>query len=195
MNPDQLTFLSEEHLAKPSASPDSEAEWLMTVVTWPSNFFALLNACGPSGWFGRMCPASYPLDLTTRRISVTRRATYHLGTNGRWKITTKLMSVLISNHSLPAFENAGMGSDTEFWTLNFSEFHNDADVCSLSAILETGDLPSRYFLSAAACRGILRRAEKRGKTLPLPLLHALQIVAGMEKADNDQADTEPSLRR
>jgi len=36
-------------------------------------------------------------------------------------------------------------------------------VCSLSDILETGDLPQRFFLSAKACAGILRRAEKRGK--------------------------------
>jgi hypothetical protein len=37
---------------------------------------------------------------------------------------------------------------------------------SLSDILETGDVPRRYFLSATACRGILRRAEKRGRELP-----------------------------
>jgi len=50
-------------------------------------------------------------------------------------------------------------------------------VCSLSDILETGDLPPRYFLSAKACAGILRRAASRGKDLP-PMLHrALSQVA------------------
>ena len=43
----------------------------------------------------------------------------------------------------------------------------------LSDILETGDVPQRFFLSATACRGILRRAAKRGKSLPSALHEAL----------------------
>src|SRR5258707_15883061 len=48
---------------------------------------------------------------------------------------------------------------------------------SLLDILETGEPPQRYYLSATACRGILRRAEKRGKELPEALKSALQAVA------------------
>jgi hypothetical protein len=51
-------------------------------------------------------------------------------------------------------------------------------VCSLSDILETGTVPQRFFLSDTACRGILRRADKRGKELPESLRLALQQVAG-----------------
>ena len=54
-------------------------------------------------------------------------------------------------------------------TLSSSEFHKDAAVCSLLDILETGDVPQRFYLSATACKGILLRAEKRGKKLPTPL--------------------------
>jgi hypothetical protein len=54
---------------------------------------------------------------------------------------------------------------------------NDDGVCSLSDILETGDVPQRYYLSAKACKGILRRADKRGKELPPQLARALQAVA------------------
>jgi hypothetical protein len=43
--------------------------------------------------------------------------------------------------------------------------------------LETGDVPQRFFLSATACKGILRRAEKRGKQLPQQLAQALLLVA------------------
>jgi hypothetical protein len=43
--------------------------------------------------------------------------------------------------------------------------------------LETGELPQRFFLSATACKGILRRAEKRGKQLPPALFQALQAVS------------------
>jgi hypothetical protein len=70
-----------------------------------------------------------------------------------------------------------MGSPTEFWTLNTLEFHSAAVASSLSDVLETGKVPQRYFLSATACRGILRRADKRGKALPPTLHQALQAVA------------------
>jgi hypothetical protein len=56
--------------------------------------------------------------------------------------------------------------------------HSDGDVCSLSDILETGDVPLRFYLSQKACQGILRRAEKRGKALPTVLREALLAVAG-----------------
>jgi hypothetical protein len=67
-----------------------------------------------------------------------------------------------------------MGSPTEFVTLNISEWPSDAAVCSLSDTLETGDVPQRFYLSATACQGILRRAEKRGKKLPDTLRLALE---------------------
>ena len=60
----------------------------------------------------------------------------------------------------------------ECWTPNTGESPKDAAESSLSAILEV-DVPEKYFLSARACEGILRRAEKRGKKLPLMLWEAL----------------------
>ncbi|NDD03621.1 MAG: hypothetical protein EB078_01835 [Proteobacteria bacterium] len=53
--------------------------------------------------------------------------------------------------------------------------------------METGDVPQRYYLSAKACSGILRRAERRGKELPAQLRQALQVAAG---ASNDAANPE-----
>jgi hypothetical protein len=76
-----------------------------------------------------------------------------------------------------------MGSHTECLTLNTPEwatsptlFHSAAVVCSLSDILETGDVPQRYYLTPRACAGILRRAERRGKELPVQLRVALEAV-------------------
>jgi hypothetical protein len=71
-----------------------------------------------------------------------------------------------------------MGSPTEFLTLSTSEWPKDAAVCSLSQTLEVGNVPQRFYLSAKACAGILRRAEKRNKTLPEPLRLALIAVVG-----------------
>jgi len=74
-------------------------------------------------------------------------------------------------------------------TPNFSAWPNAAAVCSLSQVLERGSIPQRYFLSSKACEGILRRAEKRGKSLPLSLHAALQAVA---LAQTSTATAEPS---
>jgi hypothetical protein len=74
--------------------------------------------------------------------------------------------------------NRSQSQDFERAWLSTSEFHSGAVACSLSDILETGDVPRRFYLSATACRGILRRAEKRGKELPAALKQALESVAG-----------------
>src|SRR5689334_12784845 len=145
---EQLTFLSEEPPASPSRSRDLEADWLTTVVTWPSNFLGLLSAHGPSGWYGRTSPAS------CRRMEDGTLVPYSEG-----------------------WSNSGMGSPTECLTHSFLEFPSAAVACSLSDILETGDVPQRYFLSATACKGILRRAKKRDKQLPAVLERALREVA------------------
>ena len=65
-----------------------------------------------------------------------------------------------------------------FSMLNTSAWPSDAAVSSLWEILE-GEVPAKYYLSPKACAGILRRAERRGKALPTPLLLALQQVAGV----------------
>ena len=74
----------------------------------------------------------------------------------------------------------GQGPRGSFGTLNISEWPNAAAVCSLSSTLETGSIPRKYYLSAKACRGILRRAEKRGKSLPKLLMQALVAAAAQE---------------
>ncbi len=75
--------------------------------------------------------------------------------------------------------NSGMGTPTECWTLSTSEFPSDAAGCSLSDVLETGELPRKFYLSQKAAQGVLRRAEKRGWILPRPLGQALEAVARM----------------
>src|SRR5690606_16597319 len=131
-------FSSEEPPVSPSASPDSEAEWLTLVATWRSSILQLLISFGPAGWSGRTSPAS------CRR---TEDGTLE-PSSGRWS-------------------SSGMGGPTERWTLSTSDWPSDAAVCSLSDILEAGPVPPRYYLSARACQGILHRAAKRGRKLPV----------------------------
>lgn len=56
---------------------------------------------------------------------------------------------------------------------SFGEFPREENASQLSQILEDSAHP-KYSLSAKACAGILRRAEKRGKALPLELKEALE---------------------
>src|SRR5690606_23682624 len=144
----QSMFSSAEHLANLSASPDSERDWMIRVATSRSPFLRLLNAIAPAGWSGRTSPACC-----------------HRREDG----------ILVPSSG--AWSNSGMGSPTESWTLSTSEFPSDAAVCSLSDALETGEVPRRFYLSAKACAGILRRAEKRGKSLPPSLAAALAVAS------------------
>ena len=63
---------------------------------------------------------------------------------------------------------------------NTLAWHNGAAVCSLSQVLEKTSIAPRYYLSPKACAGIIRRAEKRGKSLPPQLARALQEAADSE---------------
>ena len=68
---------------------------------------------------------------------------------------------------------SGMVWHGEYWMRSFSAWPKDASVCSLLEVLEPC-VARKYFLSAKACRGIISRAERRGKALPEELLAALE---------------------
>ncbi len=131
--------------AKPSLSRVFDRDWLILAVTWPSYISAWLTSTGLVGLFGRTSLASCCQAEDGTLVP----------SSGRWG-------------------NSGTGSPTACWTHNTSEFPKDAVASSLSDILETGDVPQQYYLSAKACAGILRRAEARGRSLPLSLRTALE---------------------
>ena len=143
----QMSLLAEP-LVSLSASPDSAKGLPIHAGTSPSSTLQWLTNIAPNGWSGKTSPAS---------CHRTEDGTL-VPSSGRWS-------------------NSGMGSPIECLTLNTSEWPSDAAVCSLSDVLETGAVPQRFFLSATACKGILRRADKRGKSLPQSLAAALQAVA------------------
>lgn len=79
-------------------------------------------------------------------------------------------------------------SNGQRWTRSTSGCPNVGGACSssLGSILES-DVPTRYFLSPRAARGILNRAERRGRTLPPPLQRALSELAGGGLSDRSVA--------
>lgn len=160
-------FSAEELPASHSATQDYEMDWMTRVVNSCSPLVPLLQGIGPAGWFGRTSPASC---LQTEDGTL-------VPSSGSWA-------------------TSGMGSPTAFWTLSLCEWTatgvpslSDDSVCSLSDVLETGEVPQRYFLSARACAGILRRAEARGRALPPHLLAALKAVAEAGTQDADRKTT------
>jgi hypothetical protein len=81
--------------------------------------------------------------------------------------------------SLKRWSSAGIASLGGCLMLNTSEFPKDGAESSLSDVLETkGEHLKKYSLSPKAAQGILRRATRRGKTLPVQLQEALQEVGG-----------------
>lgn len=150
-----LMFSLEEPPVNRFQSQDFARALLTHAGTSCLSLVQLLNDIAPHGWYGRTSPAS-----------------------------CQVLEDGILEPSSGCWGNSGMGSPTEFLTLSSSEWNHalapslkDEGVSSLSDILETGDHLRRYCLSAKACRGILRRAEKRGKALPPTLSDALKRIA------------------
>lgn len=143
----QPTLWSEEAPAKASASQDSGRRWTTHAASSCQHISELVSKLTQNGLSGKTCPEYYQ------------------------QITDAL-----SAHSCKSWPNSGLmgGRLGECSTLNSTEWHSAAAVCSLSSTLETGGVPRRYFLSARACAGIIRRARKRGKPLPEDLQEALE---------------------
>ena len=154
----------------------------MSVVSSPSNMLNWLIASGPSGWSGRTSPASSV--LTGAGPSLPSSVLYR----------ERLLKCLKEGGAILALsklQGLATGWRGECLTLSLPEYHSAGAASSLSDILETTVLPPRYFLSASACRGILRRAAKRGKELP-PLLRGALEAAAATLPTEDRKTTKTS---
>jgi len=174
---DQSTFLLEEPPASHSASQESVSDWTTRAATSPLSSWRWLDDLAPNGWSLKMFPEFIPVGQASRKMQMKVK-------NGK-----KQPTLLSSSISLG---NAGFVEDGGLLTLNIPEWTGleglslkDEGVASLSDILETGPLPERYYLTAKACAGILRRAEKRGKDLPRQLAAALQAVVDSPTSTED----------
>lgn len=101
-----------------------------------------------------------------------------------YPVSSLATAVGTSESCLERWPSSGTAWPGGFSTHVSSECRSDAGGCSssepsLTEILEPpASVPERYSLSARAARGILRRAQKRGRILPPHLLAALESVAG-----------------
>lgn len=132
----------------------------MREMDGPNSIESCAN-CGRVGCWPRMFPGFSPslADVTSGKSSVT------------WL-------------------NSGMAWHGESETPNFLVFRSDEGGSlslprtTLADVLEPNVAP-RFYLSAKAAAGILRRAEKRGKTLPEPLRQALATMAAQAQGETE----------
>ena len=181
-----LIFSLAEPPAKISASPGCDLDWMASVVNSCSPMLQLLASIGPGGWFGKTSPASF---RTIADADLQAFWDYSAGNELKFPQGDGSLRELSRATVAPtASHGACLTLNISEWTDTLAPSPSDGAVCSLSDILETGDVPPRYYLSAKACRGILRRAAKRGKVLPPPLARALEAVAGSEPISTVTAD-------
>ena len=140
---------------------------------------------GPDLWYGKMCREPSPAESGKARTSASS-----------WKRSSELSAVPFMSLDLtPGHGNLLGESYWELispyaggaWTLNTGVSPRGARESSLSRILQ-GAPPTKYYLSAKACMGILRRAFERGKALPKKLERALKIQAGLALPDGQITD-------
>lgn len=137
--------------------------------------------------FGKTCQEPSPLreeqtsklSLKNSRKSKTPMYQYINLTSGLTQERLwETVSVSPGGYSMRSISESP--SETETAALYLSEEHrNAAEESTLSQILQE-TVPERFYLSATACMGILRRSENRGKELPPLLKEALQQMIERE---------------
>ena len=137
-------------------------------------FAKLQTNSTPNGFCGKTFPASL-IQWITRSDACWANYVEQVTPSSQRKEGNTLLAAWWPDRSAP-----WLGGP---WTPNGSECPSGGDACLswLEEVLETGPAPTHYYLSERACRGILRRAEKRGKKLPVELERALKDRIGTEE--------------
>ena len=176
-NAEQLTFLSEEAPAKVSPSRETARVWQGSQGSCSSIYGQFESSCMPAGGgrrdtsSGRTCRERLVPSAGLRSDSYSRS----------WMNSGTVWRGVYSMRSTPEYQ-VGRVLDSS------GRLRNAAGASSLSEFLEART-PPKYSLSARACEGIIRRAEKRGKPLPSILRDALEWVIARDSS------TTPESRR
>lgn len=134
-----------------------------------------MNFCDLDSWDGKTFSVLFPPDAPRARTFESSSKKSH-------------GSSAVPFMSLDLTPGAGNLLGESYWELcspslggssmrNTGECPREEKGSTLSQILEEHP-PKKYYLTAAACKGILRRAEERGKPLPPQLQAALEMQSG-----------------
>ena len=138
-------LLQEDFPVKICQSLAKELVWLAHEAGYSGRLQELWKKRKQSTPSSKMYLVSYPLTTEQTLLSYS----------GRW-------------------QTSGIVSPGACLMLSTSEYPKDASVSSSLADVLQAEAQEKYYLSSRACEGILRRANKRGKTLPAPLQKALE---------------------
>ena len=139
----------------------------------------------PASYAGKMCREPSPAESGRARTSASS-----------WRRSSELSAIPFMSLDLTPGRGNLLGEYCwemispyvgDAWTLNTGVSPRDARGSSLSQILEE-DPSTKYYLTAKACSGILRRAFEQGKALPKKLERALKIQAGLALPDGQITD-------
>ena len=138
--------------------------------------------------FGKTCPE--PLAVTKEKISGRLSKQSQASVKTDWIFLDLRRANGNMRGGWQEMDGALLGGST---MLNTGVCPNVERESTLSQILQL-NAPEKYFLSPQACAGIIRRAEKRGKTLPDMLRAALMEVVGLAGGLNSiEEEPEPEM--
>lgn len=146
-----------------------------------------VQTSAPVGWSGKMSPE---LSAPTKERTLGQSSKKQSKSQSRKSpLFLSLRTDGQQPDASPMWEENGalLGA---FSMLSFGECPSVENASHLSQILEASPHP-KYSLSAKACLGIVRRAERRGKELPPLLKTALLNQAGQHSASRETALTAP----
>ena len=182
MKDQQLPLFGQDPTLSPSAVPaktcqlrEDVPDWLRSEAVFSTDAWLSVLNVKPVSWSGKTC-LEFSVATRGTTLPVYLRRLQDTALASRQEAGEIPECALDRSIPLPGL----------CWTRNGSEFRSGGVASSLSDILETGDLPTKYYLSAKACRGILRRAEKRGRALPQALHAALTQVAAADTQDEGE---------
>ena len=151
-------LFAEEHLVSLSPSQDCEKDSATTEAILRSRFAEWLNSCARNISSGK----------TSQDVCHLMKDGTLVPSSGRWL-------------------NSGIASDGVCLTHNTLESPKDEEESFLLDVLQDSrSISDKYCLSQRAAEGILRRAKRRGKTLPETLETALRSLIS-----NEWVNTEP----
>jgi len=166
----------EDPPAKTSQWLDAVGDWMERALDCSGNNAELLTNALPTGFSGK---TSLALSPPTKAQTSQKSSTDSPDTDPKYPAADGNPQESASDQNDQPYG--------ECLTLKLSESPNDAAECSLLQVLEPWDEKLQEFcLSQRAATGILRRADKRNRTLPQPLRHALELLA------SEQPPTSPN---
>ena len=128
-------------------------------------------------WGRELGLAGNDLDSFMNTLGYLESAAPEFLSSRTLRVSSLAMEAEISESSSRRWPSSGMVWDGVCLTAGTSECPNLVKESTLSAAIETGEAPDKYFLSPNAAKGIIRRTDQMGRNLFPPLRKALEILS------------------